>query len=84
MLSPYQYVLGEPTRGRILARGNPIIDDCNPTIANARLIAAAPDLLAALTRLLDSPDLGLESLEPETIEACEQAHAALAKARGHE
>ena len=36
--------------------------------ANARLIAAAPDLLEALEMLLASPDLCLENLEPETIE----------------
>lgn len=45
--------------------------------ANMRLCAAAPALYAALVRLVDCPDLCLDSLEPETIDACEQARAAL-------
>lgn len=49
---------------------------------NAQLIAAAPDMLAALERLLGCPDLNLDELEPETCEAIEQARAAIVKARG--
>ena len=48
-LLPYQYVLNEPTRARIHgANGEPVVDDANPSITDARLMAAAPDLLAAL------------------------------------
>lgn len=59
----------------------------NETIANARLIAAAPDLLEALEvlfadykQLADSGDAGFWKLE-DTDEG-KQAMAALAKARG--
>jgi hypothetical protein len=44
--------------------------------ANARLIAAAPDLLAALMRLVDAGAPG------ETLQARGQARAAIAKALG--
>lgn len=47
---------------------------------NASLVRAAPDLLRALQRLADCPDLNLEELEPETIDAIAQARAALAMA----
>jgi hypothetical protein len=46
-----------------------------PVNANARLIAAAPDLLAALKRLLYAPD-------NELSEANDQARAAIDKAEG--
>jgi hypothetical protein len=50
--------------------------------ANARLIAAAPDLLAALIRLVACPDVNLDMLSPETIVAADQARDAIRKARG--
>lgn len=50
--------------------------------ANVRLIAAAPELLAALEWLLKSPDLNLDELDRQTIGAIETANHALAKARG--
>jgi hypothetical protein len=49
--------------------------------ANARLIAAAPDLLAALVALCDSgphPD----DMTPENLAALKRARAAIAKAGG--
>ena len=50
-------------------------------ITNTRLMAAAPELLAALESLLDSPDLNLDGLEAETIAAIQAAGAAIAKAK---
>lgn len=48
--------------------------------ANAHLIAAAPELLEALTRLRDCYSV---SHSPATRQSCwEQAHAAIAKATG--
>lgn len=47
--------------------------------ANARLIAAAPDLLAALEKLLHETDDGTQLCAREFAEA---AHAAVAKAKG--
>jgi hypothetical protein len=50
--------------------------------ANARLIAAAPDLLAALSRIVnDSPEPGEDAVL--TVEGYNQACAAIAKAMGH-
>jgi hypothetical protein len=66
-------------------------DDCD---ANARLIAAAPELLAALEKFanLDTADLGRMSINawrddfirsaPEYIGYCREARAAIAKATG--
>jgi hypothetical protein len=45
--------------------------------ANAHLIAAAPDMLAALHRLLSIP-----GIDAESGDACTQARAAIKKARG--
>lgn len=50
-------------------------------LANARLIAAAPDLHKALIRLLECPDLNLDELEDETVEAIKEAQKADRKAR---
>lgn len=46
--------------------------------ANAKLIAAAPELLAALEALLDQADLG--EVDEETQPIVDQARAAIAKA----
>ena len=48
--------------------------------ANARLIAAAPELLAALTALVGHADLGEVDLEPEEQAALASARAAIEKA----
>ena len=62
--------------------------DANPVSeANARLIAAAPDLLAVLEGLVNSVDeYGLRDHAGATITEKETAtaHAAIAKARGTE
>lgn len=50
------------------------------TCANARLIAAAPDLLAALKNLVEAVEF--TPLGVRGIKACQQARAAIAKARG--
>ena len=53
---------------------------------NAHLIAAAPDLYAALSPLIVIALDNLDGMDPETREECERdiatARAALAKARG--
>ncbi len=49
------------------------------TIANAHLIAAAPDLLAALERVIDCHVTGINPLSDAAILS---ARAAIAKARG--
>ena len=50
--------------------------------ANARLIAASPDLLEAIHALLNCPDLNLDELDEISIAAIKQAQAALAEAEG--
>ena len=51
--------------------------------ANARLIAAAPELLAALQQLLDEQeDAPLERRRTEWAEACARARRAIAQAEG--
>jgi hypothetical protein len=54
----------------------------NDPIRDALLHAAAPDLLAALVRLVACPDVNLDTLSPETIVAADQARDAIRKARG--
>lgn len=49
--------------------------------ANARLIAAAPELLEALQELLD-PARGMVTITPCKAAAFERARAAIAKAKG--
>ena len=51
--------------------------------ANSRLIAAAPELLAALKALLsDAEDVGFEGISVEAFDSIHAARAALAKAEG--
>lgn len=47
--------------------------------ANARLLRSAPELYEALERLLKCPDLNLENLEEETLQAIQQAKEALSQ-----
>jgi hypothetical protein len=52
--------------------------------ANARLIAAAPELLDALKRLIgEHADLGEVDFTVDECAAIEQARAAIAKAEGN-
>lgn len=68
------------------AQGLVISETTGKTIAVAydtrdtQLLAAAPDLLAALIRLRDCPEVQMDETEPETDEARLQANAAIAKA----
>lgn len=50
--------------------------------ANARLIAAAPDLLAAILGLLNTCELNAQNMEQETQEAINAAVIAIVKAKG--
>lgn len=59
-------------------RTNDSFGGTETTLANARLIAAAPELLAALEKYVDDDDIGARI---QTV-AFKQARAALAKARG--
>lgn len=57
--------------------------DCDPEMqANARLLAAAPDLLSALSVLVFRAELVSGHLGAEGREACDAARAAIAKAGG--
>lgn len=66
---------------KVTSFGNFYIAQCN-VYADARLIAAAPDLLAALEALVGEADLGEVDLEPEEMAKLEAGRAAIAKARG--
>ena len=55
-------------------------DYTDQAIANARLMSAAPDLLAALRDLLDEADLG--EVDEYTAPKIEAARAAIARATG--
>ena len=61
---------------------HPTQEENERTIANARLIAAAPDLLAALEALVGEADLGEVDLDDDDRAKLEQARAAIAKATG--
>ena len=52
------------------------------TLANARLMAAAPELAKALRMVLECPAMNDDAAEPETVRAYDCAMAALAKAEG--
>lgn len=56
--------------------------DAGVALANARLIAAAPDLLAALQALIGEADLGEIDHDEETRQLLDAARAAIAKATG--
>ncbi len=62
------------------------VNDRHDQLANARLIAAAPDMLEALSKLMDLNDnsgpFGGEILEDRITRAWDAARAAIAKAEG--
>lgn len=57
-------------------RGSPRVDDVEEARANARLMVAAPELLAALVALAN--EHSIDSIEPHVV----AARAAIAKAKG--
>jgi len=74
----------------VFAKDDSLVVDCSIAIArpdleicaNARLIAAAPDLLQALDDLLLC--IEVDALMPESVSFMRQARAAIAKATGAE
>ena len=77
----------EDKAGRVLAFFNLQTEDGDEDEANARLIAAAPDLFAALSRLIDAAVAvydGRSDEFPELVAETEKACAALEKAEGVE
>ena len=69
-----QGIIAEDSTGRSVAVSYDAKD--------APLIAAAPELLAALEALLACPAMNEDSAEPATLEAYKLALAAIAKAKG--
>jgi hypothetical protein len=67
-------------QGEIIAQIPDWEDGLEETTANARLMAAAPDLLAALRDLLDEADLN--EVDEYTAPKVEAARAAIARATG--
>jgi hypothetical protein len=67
-------------QGEIIAQIPDWEDGLEETTANARLIAAAPDLLKALIDLLDEADLA--EVDEYTAPKVEAARAAIARATG--
>lgn len=76
-------------RGCVTSHGLPIVTKANGHLvahlcerndANGRIIAAAPDLLAALRELVAV--IGPTPARPETIGPYDRARAAIAKAEG--
>ena len=67
-------------RGELIAEVSAFDDEVSEAIANARLMAAAPDLLAALRDLLDEADLN--EVDEYTAPKIEAARAAIARATG--
>lgn len=65
-----------------LARGSLICEMRDGPAGNAALIAAAPELLAALKRLVGFADLGEVDLEPDEVAALEAARGLIDRVEG--
>jgi hypothetical protein len=77
----YDYAIIAPGRAFIAEVFEVVAEgDVRPVEANARLIAAAPDLLAALRLCVQR--IERPNLSPDANVVLERAHDALAKARG--
>jgi hypothetical protein len=68
--------------GEVLGRAYKPDADGQSAEANARLMAAAPDLLAALKLLTKAANKHPDDCTPNLAKALEAARAAIAKARG--
>lgn len=77
-----RYIVAENGGGRVCTMHPPNDGGRSAMDANARLIAAAPELLAALEALLETCELNLDEMEPETVQVIESAHATIQKATG--
>lgn len=78
------YIRGSNTKGQILGFGKGAVahipqSTVNPMEANANLIAAAPDLLAALEGLMSCY---IDLLDEDQVAAAQNAKSAIAKAKG--
>lgn len=78
---PWYDVPGEYGMSAIIDRfGHKVADVMCPS--DGPVLAAAPDLLAALFGLLHTCELNTDDMEPETRNAIKAAAAAIAKAKG--
>jgi hypothetical protein len=59
-----------------------VFDENEAWRANVRLIAAAPELLDAVVRLLKCPDLNVDELDIISAKAIENARRVISKANG--
>lgn len=93
VIEPRRTVVASGKRGLLVAQiatgsvssafgGSFCIDEAEAQ-ANVRLIAAAPDLLAALKDMLPEENMNEKHLRPD-FETCERARAAIAKAEGRQ
>jgi hypothetical protein len=78
------YVISDDERGHTVCLRSPWPMRMGESEANARLIAAAPDLLSALEALVNGPGEGRVSpSEPDSFERrIDRARRAIAKAKG--
>lgn len=73
------YIEGPHPQGYSWAKEIAVVYGMDETAADARLIAAAPELLAALQAILD---LGFDSDNQKNIDCYTAGYAAIAKAEG--
>ena len=85
---PYQIETDEPVPVAITSWGGILRRASSEGEANARLIAAAPDMLEALRALLALPGMGytrrIRGQNEKFCDVFDAAHAAIAKAEGRD